>query len=289
MDLSGLPGHQARYTYGMEEQANASGTPDRLLPAQRQLQLAGLLQGTESVALDALARRFGVSTQTIRRDLIRLEQQGLVKRTYGGAITREALDRSEPAFVARFKVRSTEKHAIARLALTLVRREETLFLDASTTALALAQMLPDEWAGEVIVTSLPAAIEIARRSHVRLTVVGGEFRHSSRSFGGPLAEQALQDLCVTTAFISARGIHPQRGLTEANASEAAIKRIVLPNAERAIALIDSSKIGIAATHRFAPLSAIDMLITDVQAPPDLLQLLRTQRAQVLIADPDAPS
>lgn len=257
---------------------------DRLLPAQRQLQLASLLAGADAVTLDALARKFGVSTQTIRRDLARLERQGLVRRTYGGAITREALDLSEPAFVARERAQSTEKRAIAQAALATLRAGESIFLDASTTVLALARLLPDDWVGEVVVTSLPAAREVSRQPGVRLTVVGGEFRHSSRSFGGPLAQEMLQHLCVTTAYMSARGVHPERGLTEAHAGEAALKRIIVANAERVILLVDSSKLGKTAAQRIAPLSAIALMITDSGAPFDVVTDLRSRGVEVVIAE-----
>src|SRR5947209_10532897 len=133
------------------EDAPVSGArANRLLPAQRKLQLAGLVAEADVLTLDALARKLGVSTQTVRRDLAHLERQGLVRRTYGGAITREALDRSEPAFVAREATQAAEKRAIAQAALTLLRRGEPIFFDASTTVLMLARLLPDDWQGEIV-------------------------------------------------------------------------------------------------------------------------------------------
>jgi DeoR/GlpR family transcriptional regulator of sugar metabolism len=256
---------------------------ERLLPAQRQLQLAGLLAGSDAVALDDLARRFGVSTQTVRRDLARLERQGLVRRTYGGAVTRLALDLSEPAFVAREHVQAAEKRAIAQAALPLLRPGGSLFLDASTTVLALARLLPDDWQGEVVVTSLPAAMEMSRRPGVRLTVVGGELRHSSRSFGGPLAQEMLSRLFVETACISARGLHPEHGLTEAHPGEAALKRIVLQHAGRVILLVDSSKLGRTATHHVAPAEAVGTLITDTGADDEIVAAIRQRRVEVIAA------
>jgi DeoR family fructose operon transcriptional repressor len=270
----------------MIDQPQGEGT--RLLPAQRQLKLTRLLAGADAVSLDMLAREFGVSTQTIRRDLIQLEQQGLVRRTYGGAVTREALELSEPAFVARERTHGAEKRAIAQVALTSLRRGESVFLDASTTVLALARLIPDDWTGEIVVTSLPAAMVVSRRPGVRLTVVGGEFRHSSRSFGGPLAQEMLRSLCVTTAYISARGVHPKRGLTEAHAGEAALKRIILANAERVIGLVDSSKLGKTASHRVAPVSALDLLITDSGAAASCINELRSLGVQVVIAGSPHP-
>lgn len=260
----------------------------RLLPAQRQLHLASILAETDAVALDTLARRFGVSTQTIRRDLDALERQGLVRRTFGGAITREALHLSEPAFVAREQEQAEAKGVIARAALAHLRSGESLFIDASTTALALARLLPDDWEGDVVVTALPAAMEMARRPRVRLMVVGGEFRHSSRSFSGTLAEEALQRLCVATALISARAVHPQRGLMEAHAGEATLKRIVLTHANRVLALVDSSKLGGTALHYVAPLTSVSVLITDSHAPTEALAALRALCAVEVAVSGRAP-
>lgn len=265
------------------ESALSGKRAERLLPAQRKLQLASLVAETDVLTLDALAHRLGVSTQTIRRDLAHLERQGLVRRTYGGAITREALERSEPAFVAREATRAAEKRAIAQAALASLRCGETIFFDASTTVLTLARLLPDDWQGEIVVTSLPAAMEVSRLPGAQLTVVGGEFRYSSRSFGGPLAEEMLQRLCVGTAYISARGLDLQRGLMEAHAGEAALKRIIMGNAARTTVLVDSSKLGATALHRIAPLNAVHTVITDSQAPAGLVAGMRKHGVEVLIA------
>ncbi len=261
---------------------------NRLLPAQRKLQLASLVADADVLALDVLAQTLGVSMQTIRRDLAHLERQGLVRRTYGGAITRAALDRSEPAFVAREATQAAEKRAIAEAALASLQRGEAIFFDASTTVLTLARLLPDDWQGEIVVTALPAALEVSRLPGVQLTVIGGEFRFSSRSFGGPLAEEMLQRLCVGTAYISARGLDLRRGLMEAHGGEAALKRIIIGNALRTVVLVDSSKFGVTATHRIAPLSAVHTVVTDAQAPADLVAQMRQQGIDVQVAQSSRP-
>ncbi len=263
-----------------------SPRPDesRLLPEQRQLQVAALLAGTDAVALDDLARRFGVSAQTIRRDLARLERKGLVRRTHGGAVTRDALNLSEPAFISRQSEHAAEKKAIAHVALSLLRPGESLFLDASTTVLALVNLLPPDWSGDVVVTSLPAAVEMSRLAGVRLMVVGGEFRHSSRSFGGPLAEEMLERLAVSTVLMSARAIHHRLGLMEAHAGEAALKRSILARADRVIVLADSSKLGRVAIHRVCGVDLARALITDCGASADELDGLRRVPCDVRVAD-----
>jgi DeoR/GlpR family transcriptional regulator of sugar metabolism len=262
-----------------------SRAPDesRLLPEQRQLQVAALLAGMDAVALDDLARRFGVSTQTIRRDLARLERKGLVRRTHGGAVTRDALNLSEPAFLARQSQHSAAKTAIAHVALGLLRPGESLYLDASTTVLALVGLLPPDWTGDVVVTSLPAAVEVSRLASARLMVVGGEFRHSSRSFGGPLAEEMLGHMAVDTVLMSARAIHHRLGLMEAHAGEAALKRSILARADRVIVLADSSKLGRVAVHRGTGVEHVDALITDGSAAPEELDELRRVPCNVYVA------
>lgn len=256
----------------------------RLLPEQRQLQVAALLAATDAVALDDLARRFGVSEQTIRRDLARLERKGLVRRTHGGAVTRDALNLSEPAFLSRQSQHSTAKTAIAHLALGLLRQGESLYLDASTTVLALVGLLPTDWTGDVVVTSLPAAVEVSRLPGARLMVVGGEFRHSSRSFGGPLAEEMLGHMAVNTVLMSARAIHHRLGLMEAHAGEAALKRSILSRADRVLVLADSSKLGRVAVHRVTGIESIDALITDCAAPQEELDELRRVPCAVYVAE-----
>ena len=256
----------------------------RLLPEQRQLQVAAMLAGTDAVALDDLARRFGVSEQTIRRDLARLERKGLVRRTHGGAVTRDALNLSEPAFISRQSDHAAAKNAIAHVALGLLRPGESLFLDASTTVLALVGLLPPDWSGDVVVTSLPAAVEISRLASVRLIVVGGEFRHSSRSFGGPLAEEMLEHMAVNTVLMSARAIHHRLGLMEAHAGEAALKRSILTRADRVIVLADGSKLGRVAIHRVTGVDHIDALITDFSASTDELDAIRRVPCNVCVAE-----
>ena len=272
----------------MELESRAPGE-SRLLPEQRQLQVAALLAGMDAVALDDLARRFGVSTQTIRRDLARLERKGLVRRTHGGAVTRDALNLSEPAFLARQSQHSAAKTAIAHVALGLLRPGESLYLDASTTVLALVGLLPPDWTGDVVVTSLPAAVEVSRLASARLMVVGGEFRHSSRSFGGPLAEEMLGHMAVNTVLMSARAIHHRLGLMEAHAGEAALKRSILTRADRVIVLADSSKLGRVAVHRVTGVEHVDALITDGCAAAEEVDELRRVPCNVYVAQVAVPA
>lgn len=257
-----------------------------LLAIERRMVLADLVRRNPVVTVDDLARRFNVSAQTIRRDFQALEQQGLLTRTYGGAVTNvdDALHLSrEHAFRAREEERAVQKQAIARAAVSLVEPESTVIFDASTTVLQLARMLPVDIEMTAIVNALPIASELSRRTNVTLTMIGGTLRHTSVSFTGPISETSLSRLFADTAFISARGLALQRGLTEANPSESALKEMMVNNATRVVALIDSSKLGRTSLSLFAPFSSLDILVTDEGADTGIVEQVRAAGVEVLIA------
>jgi DeoR/GlpR family transcriptional regulator of sugar metabolism len=224
----------------------------------------------------------------VRRDFQYLEQRGLITRTYGGAVARNGDPLShERTFLARDKERAAQKQAIARVALTLVEPGATVIMDASTTALHLARALPSDIELAAIVNALPVDMELSRRPHVALTMIGGTMRHTSFSFTGPIAEANLRRLFADVAFISARGLALQRGLTGANPFESALKEIMVANARRVIALIDASKLERTALSFFAAVTAIDVLVTDDGADLRVVAQLRERGLEVHVA-PVAP-
>jgi DeoR/GlpR family transcriptional regulator of sugar metabolism len=257
-----------------------------LLAVERRLVLADLVRQNPVVTVEDLARRFAVSAQTIRRDFQVLEQQGLLTRTYGGAVARldDTLQLSrEYAFRAREQEQAVQKRAIARAALDFLEPESAVIFDASTTVLALARELPLDIELTAIVNALHIALELSRRPNVNLTMIGGTLRQTSFSFTGPMSEAALSRLFADTAFISARGLAVGRGLTEANPSESALKEMMVTNATRVVALIDSSKLGRTALSLFASFTGIDVLITDDGAAPDQVEQLRSAGVEVRVA------
>jgi DeoR family fructose operon transcriptional repressor len=255
-----------------------------MLAIERRRALAELLDQNPVLTVEDLARRFDVSAQTIRRDFQYMEGRGLITRSYGGAVARSADPLSrEGAFGAREVEHAAQKEAIARCALELVVPGSTVIFDASTTVLALARLLPLDVELTAIVNALPVAMELARRPGVATTTLGGTMRHTSLSSGGPIAEATLRRLFADTAFISARGLSLQRGLTEANPVESALKEIMVANATRVVALVDSSKLGQTALSLFAPLQRVDVLVTDDAADPTILGRLRAAGVQVSVA------
>jgi DeoR/GlpR family transcriptional regulator of sugar metabolism len=235
-------------------------------------------------------RRFGVSAQTMRRDFQYLADQGLITRTHGGAVARgpEATG-FEGTFQLRTAQRAAQKAAIAREAAALVAPGSTVMLDASTSVLALAQRLPRDAELHAIVNALPIGTELSLRPGVTTTLIGGTLRPTSLSASGPLAETMLRRLFADTAFISTRGLSLERGLTEANPAESALKEIMIANATRVVALVDSSKFGRTALCFFGPVSAIDVVVTDDEADPGMLRGLRERGVEVRVAAVSAPA
>ncbi|MGD0475292.1 MAG: DeoR/GlpR family DNA-binding transcription regulator [Candidatus Velthaea sp.] len=257
-----------------------------MLAFERRMALAELLKANPVLTVDELVRRFGVSAQTMRRDFKYLADAGLLTRTHGGAVARsaEALG-LEGTFKLRVAERAPEKAAIARAALDLVAPGSTVMMDASTSVLALAQRLPRDIELHAIVNALPIGSELSRRSGITTTLIGGSIRLTSLSASGPLAETMLRRLFADTAFISARGLSLERGLTEASPAESALKEIMIANATRVVALVDSSKLERTALSFFGPVTDIDIVVTDGAADPQMLRGLRDRGIEVRIAGP----
>ena len=257
-----------------------------MLAVQRRHALIDILEHNPILTVDSLAQHFGVSTQTVRRDLVYLEERGLLRRTYGGAVaTGEDRLNQESVFRAREEEHAAQKRAIGIAALSLVEPGSTVMFDASTTVLQLASALPLDIELTAIVNALPVAGELARRTQVNTTVVGGSLRHASLSFVGPDAEDRLRRLFADTAFISTSGLALGRGLMESNAYQAAIKALMIANAGRVVGLIDSSKVGRSGSHLFASVGDLHTLVTDDGIDPALLVSLRALGLDVVVAPP----
>ncbi len=255
-----------------------------MLAFERRMAVAELLRQNPVLTVDELVRKFGVSAQTMRRDFQYLAQRGLLTRTHGGAVARapEALG-FEGVFALRIAQRAAQKAAIARSALDLIVPGSTVMLDASTSVLALAQRLPRDVELHAIVNALPIGTELSTRSRIATTMIGGTVRPTSLSAAGPLAELTLRRLFADTAFISARGVSLERGLTEANPAESALKEIMIAHATRVVVLVDSSKLERTALSYFGPVTAAHVIVTDDEADAGLVRALRDRGIDVRVA------
>lgn len=258
---------------------------ERLLPARRLASLRSYLQERPETVVDlaTLADFLGVSQQTVRRDLAVLEADGVVQRTFGGAVVHPTTPREEPAWRTRRDQAAHLKEAIAAAAVPLLTDHDGLYIDASTTALALAGVMPADWSGSATTSSLPTVQLLATRTRGTLTLLGGQYRPGSDCVGGIPALEQVATLRFSTAVLSCRALSTQHGLTEAREDEAALKRAVIANSARIVGLVDSTKLGTVAGHHFMDLSQLDVLVIDDQATPESLGHLRAAGVEVVVA------
>ncbi|TWT98151.1 Glucitol operon repressor [Botrimarina colliarenosi] len=214
-----------------------------MLAGQRQREIVRDLQQQGAVSVAALAERFAVTDETIRRDLTKLARSGRVVRTHGGAVLADE-DAGEAPFAVRVAVNTEAKQAIARHAAALVEPGEVIAIDASSTGLELAKLLPH---GEpdrpitVVSNGLDVVHWLAERPGVNVISTGGEFDASGQCFVGSIAEAALRQFAFHRAFVSCKAVDASRGAGESCPSHAAVKRAMLAAADEAYLLADSSK------------------------------------------------
>lgn len=256
----------------------------RTPPAGRRIAMARWLRERDdpAVDLDSLADRFGVSVQTVRRDLSELEAEGLVRRTFGGALVLDPAPRREPTFHERERDRAPQKQALARHAVTLLARGEGVFLDGSSTVLHVARGLAEDWEGEVATPGLPAVLHLAMLPGVRLTLLGGALQPAAGVVRDAITIAQVGALRFDTAIVSCRALHPQLGACEADPGEAALKRAVMSVARRTVLLVDASKLDGTAAHHVADSAEFAAIVTDDQARPEQIAALRDAGSDVVV-------
>lgn len=227
----------------------------------RRSSIHALLARRGEAAIPELAERFSVSEMTIRRDLEALEEQGLVRRVRGGAIS--TLSRGyEPPFAQRAQEGHAPKAAIAAAAADQIEYGETAILDVGTTTLELARRLRSRGGLTIVTPNVRAALELVNEPNTRVILTGGIVRAGELSLVGDLAERTFAELNCDVLFLAVGGIHAEKGLTEYNLDDTRVKRAALHTASRCVVLADSSKFDRVCLSTIASLHEIDVLITD---------------------------
>lgn len=249
-----------------------------MLGAERRSRLLRVVREEGVIPVGVLAERLGVSASTIRRDLTDLQEQGALKRTHGGAVAPE--DVLEPEREVRSQVFSAEKRQLGRVAAGHVRPGSTILLTGGTTTQALVPFLADVPDLTVVTNSLPIAVALSQHDNVATVVLGGYLRPQEMSLLGHLTRQALEELSIDRAFVSAYGIS-RAGLTGAHVNEADTDRHLLGAAAEVVVLADGSKFGRGGPVRIAGPERLTYVFTDASAPEDELAALRERGVEVV--------
>lgn len=255
-----------------------------MYPEERQQAIATLVTERGRLAVTDVAERFGVTTETVRRDLAVLERAGMLRRVHGGAVPAGALTLVEPALGERHGTRAEQKRKIAAAALDLLPDlDGSVLLDGGSSTAALADLLPAERRLLVATNSVPIAARLSASPAITLQVLGGRVRGVTQTAVGESTVRALEDLRVDVAFLGANGITPERGFSTPDESEASTKRAMTRAAERTVVLADSTKLGREHLVRFASPAEVDVLVTDSGADAETLAALRSAGMEVLVA------
>lgn len=213
-----------------------------------------------------------VSLMTIHRDLTFLQSQGLIEKIRGGA-RYIASGTAEATFSAREIVGREAKAVIAQKAIGLLGDEGSIFVDAGTTMMAFAKVIPDH-KRSVVTTGPNIALELAAKQNMTITLCGGTLNKSNLTLSGSAAMETLSGFNIDTAYIVASGYSPGAGFTCGMESEARIKSLVIRKARTVIMLMDGAKLNRVLPYTFAQLSDLDYLITEQNPdalPPELIQ------------------
>ena len=230
-----------------------------MLAAQRKDHLLDLLDRDGRVVAKAVADELGVSEDAIRRDLRELAEEGKLLRVYGGALPIPAADRPVQE---RHDLATESKERVARQAVASIRSGSTIVLDAGTTTLAMARLLPSG-AGITVITPSPAvALAVAGHSDARVIMVGGELTRHSMVTGGGLALEAIQHLAADVFFVGVTGVDPVHGLTTGELDDAVTKRALASRCTETVVLASEEKIGAASRYPVLPFDAVTAIITD---------------------------
>ena len=234
-----------------------------------------------TVRISTLAARFGVSGETVRRDIEELSAKGAVRRTYGGAsVTHAAV---QPGFRAREAMAGPERARIGAKAASLVEAGAVLMVDAGSTTARFAQALAGRGvAATVITNSLPVVSAVGDSEPLRMLVAPGEFYAVERALYGAETDAFLRRFSADIALIGASGLTAE-GPTDAESRAAWVKRAMLDRAPRRILLLDSGKFGHLYLERVADLSVLTDLVTDAPPPPPLAAALARAGVRVHVA------
>ncbi|MGG1518680.1 DeoR/GlpR family DNA-binding transcription regulator [Paenibacillus oryzisoli] len=251
-----------------------------MLAAERKFRIVDYVKEHRVATIGELAQVFAVHEATIRRDLEEIEQKGLVKRTHGG-VTIDQWTHDEPSFNERAVQQLDQKMRIGKMAASLIQDGDHVIIDSGTTTLHIAKHLIHRSNITVVTNDMNVAMELRDASGIKVIVTGGDLYPSSYMLNGMFTDHVLKSLHVQKAFIGIPVIHPKHGLMHPEAQLVPTKQGMIAAAGKIIVVADDSKVGNLSLHTVAPVTAVDTLITGVDAPVKALQQFRESGVEVI--------
>lgn len=246
-----------------------------MLAIERRNQILGMLQKDGRVLVSDLSSLFHVTEETIRRDLEKLEKEGLAKKTYGGAIAHDNTNVDLP-YTVRKKANVSNKQSIAEIISTMIEDGDHIMMDASSTAVYVAKHLKNKKKNLTVITnSIEILLELSEVVGWKVLSTGGVLKEGSLSLVGYQAENMIHNYHVDKAIISCKGVDIEKGITDSNEMEAHIKKLMLSSAHTKILAVDKSKFDKLSFTKISNLSDIDMVITDSKLDDKWMQTFKS--------------
>lgn len=232
-----------------------------MLVPERHQAIMNLLREKHVATVTELSQTFFISETSIRRDLTRLEALGLVRKTYGGVMLIQG-DNDVVALHARMETEKEAKILIARKAVSLVKNGSFIFLDSSSTALAMVPYLAKLDTLTVITNGARVAVAFAEHPHIRVYSSGGLLTHNIYSYHGSIAQRMLSSMHATLSFVSVKALDIDKGAFCVNEEEAQIRHIMQQNSEKRVLLCNRLKFNTRSAFFLCALSDVDYVVTD---------------------------
>lgn len=234
-----------------------------MLAIERRNEILARLQEEKKVVVSDLSQFYQVTEETIRRDLEKLEREGLAKKTYGGAVLNESFNVDLP-YIVRKKANVSGKQWIAKKVGEMVADGDHLILDASSTALFVAKQIKEKKNLTIITNSVEILLELSDRSGWKILSTGGQLKEGGLALVGYQAERMIHTFHVDLAVFSCKGIDIEHGVTDANESDAQIKKMICKAAKKKILAVDASKFDRISFTEVCELADVDMVVTDIE-------------------------
>ena len=253
-----------------------------MLAEDRRSYILNLLGTRSSVTVAELSAAFGLSEVSVRKLLSNMEQEGVIKRTWGGAVSAYGSLR-EFSHKEKEPICLAEKQSIARAAYHCIADGDAVFLDCGTTTAQLARLIRNGKKRNLMVatTGLNIAMELADADDISVIVIGGELRHNILSCTGTFAENMLKTMFFDKGFISGNHLSLEHGFTTPSVQEAKLKRMIMDNCKEHYVLMDCTKFGDDSLSLIASCADLDCVITDWHAPESIVNGLREEGVRVM--------
>lgn len=252
-----------------------------MLANERHSKIRAALTKTGAVTVAELAKAFGVSDETVRRDLLALEREGVLSRVHGGAIAAVTL---KPAgeFSVRIDEHRREKNELSCLAAELIEEGDIIAIDAGTTALEFAEVVKNKFENLTVIThSLGVFNVLSQSDTIQTVLVGGSYDKDEDAFWGHLTAQSLRTLHAAKAFIFPTGISLSCGISDFHLKLADVQHTLLSIADKIIVLADSSKFEKTSLCKLCDLKPEHIYVTDGKLPATIYELYRENNLTIL--------